>query len=257
MNPKQALTAYKTITLTEVRRTFRLWAQTILPAGITTTLYFLIFGNLMGERIGTMAGLSYVNFIVPGLIMMTMLTSAFTASVSLFYMFKWTKVLEEMLVSPMSSINILTSFMSVGMVRSLIVGTVVFIVANFFVHLSIAHIFFMLFIAVLASAIFSLVGILNAIYAKTFDQISIIPTFVITPLTYLGGVFYSLSILPAVWQKVALLNPIIYIIDNFRYAFYGKADTNVFVSTFIMVFIFLGLYGLCYYLIRSRKGISD
>ena len=257
MNPKQAVTAYVTITLAEIRKTFRLWAQTILPAAITTTLYFLIFGHLMGERIGTMAGLPYLDFIVPGLIMMTMLNSAFNASVSLFYMYKWTRVLEELLVSPMSSLNILTSFMSVGMLRAFIVGCIVFTVATFFVNMSVLHVFYMVFIALLASAIFSLVGILNAIYAKTFDQISIIPTFIITPLTYLGGVFYSLNILPDFWQKVALFNPIIYIISTFRYAFYGKADTNIFISTLIMIVIFLGLFSLCYCLIRLRKGISD
>ena len=257
MNPKQAFTAYKTITFSEIRRTFRLWAQTILPAAITTTLYFLIFGSLMGKRIGTMAGLPYIHFIVPGLIMMTMLNSAFNASVSLFYMYKWTKVLEEMLVSPMSSANILTSFMSAGMMRALIVGLIVVTIAMFFVHFTILHVVYMFFIAILASAIFSLFGILNAIYAKSFDHISIIPTFVITPLTYLGGVFFSLTMLPEVWQKVALFNPIIYIISSFRYAFYGKADTNVFVSTLMMVVIFIGLYTLCYWLIRLRKGISD
>lgn len=257
MNPKQMLVAFSTITFAEIRRTFRLWGQTILPAAITTALYFLIFGRLMGHRIGPMAGLSYTDFIAPGLIMMTMLTSAFNASVSLFFMYKWSKILEEMLVSPMSSGNILLSFMSVGMVRALIIGIVVLLITMCFVHIYITHVIYMLFIALLAGAIFSLIGILNAIFAKTFDQISIIPTFVITPLTYLGGVFYSLNILPIVWQKVALFNPVIYIISTFRFAFYGNADTNIVLSTLVMIMFFIVLFTYCYILIRERKGISS
>jgi ABC-2 type transport system permease protein len=257
MNFSRALTAYLTLTWCEVRRTLRIWAQSILPAAITTTLYFVIFGHLMGERIGHMSGLPYLEFIVPGLLMLTMLNSAFNASASLFYMYKWTHVLEEMLVSPMSSMNILNSFMSVGMVRALIVGLVVGIISTFFIHLRIEHVVYMLFITVLASGTFSLFGVLNGLFAKNWDQVSIIPTFVITPLTYLGGVFYSINILPEFWQHVALFNPIVYIISTFRYAFFGQVETNVLMSTLIMLAVFLIFYAVCYYLIHTRKGISD
>lgn len=253
---KHALVAYFTVLRTEVKKIFRLWAQTILPPAITTTLYFTIFGTLMGRRIGMMHGLPYIDFIVPGLIMMTMLTSSFSASVSLFYMYKWTRVLEEILVSPMSATTILNSFMSVGIVRALIVGVIVSIVALLFTHVSIIHGLFTVLIAILACGIFSLLGVINAVYAKTFDQISIIPTFLITPLTYLGGVFYSLTILPSVWQHVAMFNPIVYIISAFRYAFYGYADTNIVISVMIMLVIFITLYLTCWYMIKTRKGIS-
>lgn len=257
MNFNRAIVAYYTFVSAQVKRTFRLWAQTMLPAAITTTMYFMIFGHLMGQRIGTMAGLSYIDFIVPGLVMMTMLNSSFNATVSVYYMYKWTKVIEEMLVSPMSSIIILLSFMSVGIIRSALIGIIVIIIAMFFTDVTIVHFFYMVFIAVLAGGIFSLFGILNAIFAKNFDQISIIPTFVITPLTYLGGVFYSINILPHFWQKVSLFNPIVYIISAFRYGFESYADTNILVSTMIMLFIFFVLFCTCYYLIRIRKGISD
>lgn len=254
---KQSFVAYFTVLRTEFKKIFRLWAQTLLPAAITTTLYFLIFGNLMGHRIGTMAGLPYLDFIVPGLIMLTMLTSAFTAASSLFYMYKWTRVLEEILISPMSSVNILNSFMSVGIIRALVIGCIVFIIARLFTDVSVLHVAYMLFIAVLAAGIFSLVGVFNAIYAKTFDHISIIPTFVITPLTYLGGVFYSVNILPPFWQHIALFNPIIYIVSTFRYAFYGHADTNIPISTIVMLVIFAVLYYVCWLMIKTRRGISD
>jgi ABC-2 type transport system permease protein len=257
MKLSPAFVAFRTIITTEIRKIFRVFAQTLLPPVITTTLYFLIFGHVIGQRIGTMGNLPYMQFIVPGLIMMVILNSAFSASVSLFYAYKWTRVLEEMLVSPMSSLNIVISFMTVGIVRSVIVGIIVSFIAFLFTHIYVEHIFYMLFVAILASAIFSLFGILNAIYAKSFDHISIIPTFVITPLTYLGGVFYSLSVLPSFWQKVALFDPIVYIISTFRYAFYNHTDINTGFATLIMLMIFIVLFSMCFYFIRNRIRISD
>ena len=257
MKLSPAFVAFRTIITTEIRKIFRVFAQTLLPPVITTTLYFLIFGHVIGQRIGTMGNLPYMQFIVPGLIMMVIVNSAFSASVSLFYGYKWTRVLEEMLVSPMSSLNIVISFMTVGIVRAVIVGIIVSFIAFLFTHIYVEHIFYMLFVAILASAIFSLFGILNAIYAKSFDHISIIPTFVITPLTYLGGVFYSLSVLPSFWQKVALFDPIVYIISTFRYAFYNHTDINIELATLVMLMIFVVLFSMCFYFIRNRIRISD
>jgi len=250
-------TAFNTIVLREVRRTFRLWVQTLLPAAMTTTLYFLIFGHLIGRRIGTMANLPYIDFIVPGLIMMTMLTASFNASVSAVFSAKFQRSIEEILISPMNSTTILASFMCVGIVRGVGVGIIVGIIALFFTHLTVHHPLFIIFIALLSCGIFSLMGVINALYARNFDHISIFPTFIITPLSYLGGIFYSLSILPPLWQKVALFNPIIYIISSFRYGFYSHADINLSLSLLFMLFLFLILFMLGHRLIRRRKGIAE
>lgn len=257
MTLNEKVVAFNTIVMREIRKTFRLWIQTILPAVITTTLYFLIFGHLMGKRIGTMANLPYINFIVPGLIMMTMLTASFNAAVSTVFQAKFQRSIEEILISPMSSNNILIAFMCVGIVRGIMVGIAVGIIALFFTHLHLAHLFFMVSVALLSCAIFSLMGIINALYAKSFDHISIFPTFIITPLSYLGGIFYSLSILPLFWQKVALFNPIIYIISSFRYGFYAHADINLMASMSFMVVLFLILFYLGNRLIKQRKGVIE
>lgn len=257
MTIQQQWVAIWTILARESRRTFRLWAQTLLPAAVTTTLYFLIFGHLMGERIGKMAGLPYIQFIVPGLIMMTMLTASFGAAVSAVFSAKFQRSIEEILISPMSPWAILLSFMLAGVLRGLCVGIVVGIIASFFTHLAIHHVIFMVCIAFLSSSIFSLMGIFNALLAKNFDHISIFPTFVITPLSYLGGVFYSLSVLPLFWQKVALLNPIIYIISCFRYAFYSHVDIKLGQSIFLMLLLFILLFVICFNMIKSRKNIVE
>lgn len=256
MTFSEKTTAFSTIVLREIRKTTRLWAQTLLPAAVTTTLYFLIFGHLMGKRIGTMANLPYIDFIVPGLIMMTMLTSSFNASVSAIFSSKFQRSIEEILISPMSSTTILLSFMCVGLTRGLLVGVVVSIIALFFTHLSVQHPFFILLVAILSCSIFSLMGVINAIYAKTFDHISIFPTFIITPLSYLGGIFYSISILPLFWQKVALFNPIVYIISTFRYGFYSHADISLVYSILFMLILFMGLFLLGHRLITKRIGIA-
>ncbi|MSP52676.1 MAG: ABC transporter permease [Gammaproteobacteria bacterium] len=249
--------AYKTIVLNEVYRTLRLWSQTILPSAITTVLYFLIFGRLMGQRIGSMAGIDYINFIMPGLIMMNMLMAAYNASIFVVYMAKYTRNIEEILVSPMTATSVLLAFLSVGIVRGLIVAIVVALVALGFTHYHINNIILMLFVAILGCAIFSLLAIINALYAKTFDQVSIVPTFVIMPLSYLGGVFYSISILPPFWQKLAFFDPIVYLISTFRYAFYGVGDIHVLGSLLGMLGVFVILFFYTLRLIKNRTGISD
>ncbi len=247
----------KTIAVKEFRRTFRLWAQTLLPSAITTTLYFLIFGHLMGQRIGVMAGLPYIQFIVPGLIMMSILTTSFNAAAFTVFSAKFQRSIEEILISPMSPNSILLAFITSGLLRGLCVGVIVTLIALCFTHITLHFPVFMVAIALLSSAIFSLMGILNSLYERNFDQISIFPTFVITPLSYLGGIFYSLTVLPVFWQKVALLNPIIYIISTFRYAFYSHADINLVYSIGLMLCFFIILYWLCLRLIQSRKNFIE
>ena len=249
--------AYKTIVMNEIYRTLRLWTQTLLPSAITTVLYFVIFGRLMGQRIGSMAGVDYINFIMPGLVMMNMLMASYNASIFVVYMAKFTRNIEEILVSPMTATTMLLSFLSVGIVRGLIVATVVSFVAMGFMHYHISHIILMFGVAILGCAIFSLFAIINALYAKTFDQVSIVPTFVIMPLSYLGGVFYSISMLPPVWQKLALFDPIVYLISTFRYAFYGVGDTHVVGSLLGMVLVFSLVFFYTLKLIKNRTGVSD
>ena len=249
--------AFITVAYNELRRTFRLAVQTVLPPAITTFLYFMIFGHLMGNRIGAMGNLPYIEFIVPGLIIMSVLTASFSASVSVVYSQKWTRVIDEMLISPMTSMNILCCYIGVGMLRGIVISIVVSIIALLCAHVTIVHPFYAIFIGLLSSAIFATLGVLNGLVAKNFDQVSIMPTFIITPLSYLGGVFYSLSILPPFWQKVALFNPLVYIISTFRYAFFGLSDTHIVLSTLALLLVFVLLLWLGYLLLRSRKGIVD
>jgi ABC-2 type transport system permease protein len=247
---------YRTILMNELRRTLRIWPQTLLPSAMTTTLYFLIFGYLMGQRIGTMNGMPYINFIIPGLIMMNMIMAAYNAAVSVLYMSKWSRSIEEVLVSSMSTITILCAYMSVGILRGVLVGLIVLGIAELFTHVAIMHYFFLILVIFIACAIFSLLAVINALLAKNFDQISIVPTFVIMPLSYLGGVFFSLSVLPNFWQIVALFNPILYLVSTLRYAFVGHAEVSILWASFLMLLIFAGLFYFCWYLLRNRKGLS-
>jgi ABC-2 type transport system permease protein len=256
MRFKENLISYFAVISNEARRTLRLWPQTILPPAITTTLYFLIFGHLMGQRIGHMSGLPYIDFIVPGLIMMTMLMAAYEASTFVLFMAKFNRSIEELLVSPTADITILFSFMSVGILRGMIVGIIVAIIAKLFTGFHMVMPFFAWGVAILACAIFSAFGMLNALYAQTFDQVSIVPTFVITPLSYLGGIFYSINVLPPFWKSVALFNPIVYIINSFRYGFYGISDTSTGIAVSIMAIFFIIIFIIDLVLLRKRIGFS-
>ncbi|MBR9729151.1 ABC transporter permease [Shewanella intestini] len=256
MNPLY-LIAFKSILTKEITRFSRIWVQTIVPPAITMTLYFLIFGNLVGSRIGQMGGVSYMEFIAPGLIMMSVITNSFSNVASSFYSAKFQRNLEEIMVAPVPHYVMIAGYVGGGVTRGLIVGCIVTIVAMCFVDISIHHLGLVLLTALLTSMMFALAGLINAVFAKSYDDISIIPTFVLTPLTYLGGVFYSLSLLPDFWQGVSALNPVVYVINVFRYGFLGYSDMSVPLSLAIIIGFCAGLWFVAYYLISRGIGLRS
>lgn len=257
MNISLNLVGLKTIVRKEFFRVVRIWVQTIVPPAITMTLYFIIFGNLIGRRIGTMDGYDYMQFIAPGLIMMSVITNSYGNVVSSFFGAKFGRHVEEMLVSPMSNATIIIGHVAGGVVRGLMVGSLVTIIALSFTKLTVAHPFITISIVVLASTVFALLGFVNAVFANKFDDISIIPTFVLTPLTYLGGVFYSISLLPEFWQKVSLGNPILYMVNAFRYGILGTSDISIVYAYIIVFFFVIALFTLNLVLLNRGVGIRD
>lgn len=257
MTTREQWHAFTTILVKEILRFTRIWLQTILPPAITTGLYFIIFGGLIGPRIGEMEGYAYMEFIVPGLILMGVITNSYMNVVSSFYLAKFTHSIEEMLVSPVPNYIILLGYVSGGIARGVAVGATVFVVAYLFADLQIHNIWVTISIFLLTALLFSLAGFINAIYAQTFDDISIVPTFVLTPLTYLGGIFYSVSMLPGFWEKVSLLNPILYMINAFRFGLLGISDISLITSYTIICLFIAALFAICLYLLNSGKGIRD
>ncbi|ORU91557.1 MAG: ABC transporter permease [Cycloclasticus sp. symbiont of Bathymodiolus heckerae] len=254
---KEYLVALQTIVYKEMRRFLRIWVQTLLPSIITTTLYFLIFGTLIGSRIGQMNGYDYMDFIVPGLILMAVISNAYSNVVSSFYGTKFQRNIEEMLVAPIPSWVILVGYISGGVMRGLIVGLCVTTVSLFFTDMTIAHPFIMVTVFLLTGILFSTAGFINAVYAKSFDDISIVPTFVLTPLIYLGGVFYSIELLPAFWQKLSLLNPVFYMVNVFRHSILGESDISL-MSGFAVILIFIILLiGISLRLLSKGVGIKN
>lgn len=230
----------KTLMRKEINRILRIWTQTLLPPAITMTLYFIIFGNLIGSRIGNMDGFDYMSFIVPGLVMMAVITSSYGNMVSSFFGAKFAKHVEELLISPMPNWAILVGYVGGCLFRGLAVGVIVTGVSLFFTDIQIHNIWIVISTVVLTSVVFSLGGFINAAFAKKFDDIAIIPTFILTPLTYLGGVFYSISLLPEFWQGVSKINPVLYMVNTFRYGFLGVSDINIYVAyTLILTFVFI------------------
>jgi len=227
MNGQVYVVALRTIVAKEITRFMRIWLQTILPPAITMSLYFVIFGNLIGARIGTMGGFRYIQYIAPGIIMMSVITNAYANVVSSFFGAKFQKHIEELLVAPIPNWIILTGYVAGGVARGLIVGVVVTVVALFFTDLHMHSIWITSVVVLLTSVLFSLGGLINGIFAKKFDDISIVPTFVLTPLTYLGGVFYSIKMLPPLWQTVSLANPILYMVNAFRFGILGVSDIAI------------------------------
>jgi ABC-2 type transport system permease protein len=254
---KTNLIGLATIVRKEVRRVVRIWVQTIVPPAITMTLYFIIFGSLVGRRIGEMDGLPYMTFIAPGLIMMAVITNSFGNVVSSFFSGKLQLHLEEMLVAPLSYATIVVGYMVGGVARGVLVAALVTVVALFFTDLNVEHPFVTLSVILLTAMVFSLGGLINALFAKNFDDISIIPTFVLTPLTYLGGVFFSIAELPVFWQKVALANPILYMVNAFRYGMLGTADVPLGLAFLIILAAFVALFALALVLLHRGTGLRS
>ncbi|MBF8223795.1 ABC transporter permease [Halomonas sp. 328] len=257
MSPQQIAIALWTLLVKEIKRFTRIWPQTLLPPSITMTMYFIIFGSLIGSRIGEMDGFSYMDFIVPGLIMMSVITNSYSNVASSFFSNKFQRSIEEMMVSPMPNWVILSGFVLGGMARGLGVGVIVTIVSLFFTRLSVAHPLLTVGVVVLTAALFSLGGFINALLADKFDDISIVPTFVLTPLTYLGGVFYSISLLPSFWQGVSLLNPILYMVNVFRYGFLGVSDIPVGWALAAILCFILVLFAIALWMLERGKGIRS
>ena len=249
--------ALKTIVTKEVKRFMRIWVQTILPSAITVALYFIIMGKFIGSQISDIKGFSYIEFIAPGLIMMGIITNSYANSVSSFYSSKFQRHIEEMLVSPMPNYIIILGFMFGGIARGLTIGITVTIVTMFFTSLPIYNLYIILITSILTSALFSIAGIINGIYANSFDDISIIPTFILTPLTYLGGIFFSIELLPKLWQTISYANPILYMINSFRLGILGISDVEFSVSLSVIISFLIILFMFCLYLLNKGIGIRS
>lgn len=257
MNGKQVFIAYWTITRKECTRFFRIWTQTLLPSAVTMVLYYVIFGTFVGSQIDPIGGYSYMQFIVPGLVMMSVITNSFSNVVSSFYGSKFQRNLEELMVSPTPHWVVIAGFVTGGVLRGLSVGVIVLGVSLFFTHLVVQDLFLVLAFIFLTALTFSLAGLLNGVFAKTFDAVSIVPTFVLTPLTYLGGVFYSISALPPFWQSVSQFNPILYMVNGFRFGFLGLSDVNVVASLVMLLFLSGILLGVNMYVFAKGYGLKN
>jgi len=251
------LIALQSILYKETNRFMRIWVQTLVPPAITMTLYFVIFGALVGSRIGDMGGFSYMEFIVPGLIMMSVITNSYSNVASSFFSAKFQRNVEELLVAPVPNYIIVLGYVGGGVARGILVGLIVSLLSLFFVDIKVHHLFILMSTVVLTATLFSLAGLINAIYAKTFDDISIIPTFVLTPLTYLGGVFYSLSLLPQFWQYVSQVNPIVYMVNAFRYGFLGVSDVNLVFAFSVIIGFIAVFFSFAMYLINKGTGLRS
>lgn len=252
----QSFIALQTLVYREVHRFMRIWSQTLLPPAMTMSLYFIIFGKFIGSQIQHIDGYTYIQYIVPGLIMMSIITNAYSNTSSSFFLTKFNKSIEEMLVSPMPSLITLLGFMLGGTVRGILVGILVVFVSFLFTHVPVAHLGVVIAMGILASMVFSLGGLINAIYAKKFDDISFIPTFVLTPLTYLGGVFYSVKQLPESWQRISMFNPILDIVDTFRFGILGTSDLNIVVGFSLVSALFVILFVWAWALLIKGTGIK-
>jgi ABC-2 type transport system permease protein len=248
---------FKTIIIREYSRIIRIWGQTIVPSAVTSILYFVIFGSLIGRRVGQMDGVDYMQYIAPGLIMMAVITNSYANVVSSFFGAKFGKHVEEMLVAPLPNWVIVAGYVGGGVVRGLLVGLVVTVISLLFTHLAVHHVFAIVAAVLLTAIVFSLGGFINAVFAKNFDQVNWIPAFILTPLTYFGGVFYSISLLPEWAQKLSLANPILHMVNAFRYGFLGKSDVSVWLAFSIMALAAVALFVAALTLMRRGTGMRD
>jgi len=255
MSAAEQWIAFLTILRKEIKRFTRIWIQTLLPPAITMVLYFVIFGKLIGSRIGEMGGFSYIEFVAPGLIMMAIITNAYANVSSSFFSAKFQRSIEELLVSPTPNYIILLGYVMGGVARGVAVGLIVTAMSLFFTSLHIHHWATNLFIVFMTSVVFSLAGFINAIYANTFDDVSIIPTFVLTPLTYFGGVFYSVNLLPEFWQQVSVLNPILHMVNAFRYGMLGISDLHIGMALIGLTLFVVILFMISLHLLKTGKRL--
>jgi ABC-2 type transport system permease protein len=251
---RQFWIAYLTITRKEIKRFTRIWVQTIVPPVIMVALYFVIFGNLIGQRIGEMDGMLYIDFIMPGLVMMSIITNSYANVVSSFYGAKYSRHIEEMQVAPVPNLVILAGFVTGGVARGLSVGVAVTLVSLLFTDFSMHSPMLVLVVALLTSSLFAMAGLINAIFANSFDDISIVPTFVLTPLTYLGGIFYSIRLLPEFWQQVSLGNPILYMVNSFRLGFRGASDIELSTALLVILSFNVVLFAISLFLLERGIG---
>lgn len=257
MNNRQLMVALWTIVRSEIRRFMRIWPQTLLPPSITMTMYFIIFGNLIGSRIGQMDGVDYMDYIVPGLVMMSVITNSYSNVASSFFGSKFQRSVEEMIISPMPNWLVLSGFVIGGSARGLAVGIIVMSVSLFFTDLDVQHPLLTLLVVIMTAILFSIGGFINALLGKKFDDISIVPIFVLTPLTYLGGVFYSIHTLPEIWQHISLINPILYMVNTFRYGILGISDINVGAAVGAIAIFIAIFFALAMWLLRRGKGLRS
>ncbi|MGH8126479.1 MAG: ABC transporter permease [Rhodanobacteraceae bacterium] len=249
--------ALYTVARREVRRMLRIWTQTLVPPAITMTLYFVIFGKVIGSRVGSMDGFPYMQYIVPGLVMMSIINNCYANITSSFFGSKFGRYVEELLASPMPSWVVLTGYVAGAVLRGLLVGIIVLGIALFFTSLHVAHPLVAITTVILGATIFALAGFINAMFAKRFDDIAIVPTFVLAPLTYLGGVFYSVNMLGSPWREVSLANPILYMVNAFRFGILGVGDVPVWVAYLVMLAFVIGLGAVALWLLHRGVGLRS
>jgi ABC-2 type transport system permease protein len=258
MDPYRLWVSFYTILRKDVVRIMRIWPQTLLPSVVTSVLYFLVFGQIIGERIGEFQGVPYLHFIVPGLVMLAVVTNAFTNTATTFFQAKFfSRNIDEILASPTPPWVLIAGFVAGGIFRGVTIGVLVLLVSLFFAVPPLEHLAIVILFLVLSSLVFALAGLVNGVYAKNFDGITIVPTFVLTPLVYLGGVFYSVDALPPVWQGLTYVNPIFYLINGFRYGFLGFADVPVWICASVLLALSAILLAINWYLIRTGLGLKQ
>jgi ABC-2 type transport system permease protein len=257
MDINESIIAFYTLLRKEMIRIMRIWTQTLIPPVITTTLYFIIFGQLLGSQLRHVWGFSYIQFIVPGLVISNMLANAYSNAVSSFYGARFQRSIEEILVTPMPNWMILLGYIVPSVMRSVITATIVLIISLFFTHLPVYSFGLALLVSIIASVFFAVIGFINGMFAKSFDDVSWIPTFILTPLSYLGGIFYTLEMLPPLWQKISLLNPLMYIIDCFRFAILGVGNININLSLSALLIATATAFIAALYFLHKGLGIRN